>query len=213
MMHTSYISPTDPVQLVTVWSLNERALLVVGLERPFASADSSFTKETLTATGQHPEVMLIWWGCMPHMLFTFYLINTCSTDVIRNLGDILWFKSIEVPSRKRTAPQNTLHKVMLFIIRPVRHNTVLITLIITEKMLECDSWRCKQPLLLTWCGDKWCWVGRLSRHLNWKVCSITLGICWGCRWSSGGCMPRTQPACRINITRDESLITVPVIPC
>ena len=60
MMYTVHISPTDPIRLVTVRGLNELlALLVAALERPFASAYASFTKETLTATGQHPEVSLI----------------------------------------------------------------------------------------------------------------------------------------------------------
>ena len=54
MMHTTHVSPTDPVRLVTVKGLDEWALLVAALERPFASA-----KETLVATGQHPEVSLI----------------------------------------------------------------------------------------------------------------------------------------------------------
>ena len=59
MMHTAHISPTNPIRLVTVRGLNEWALLVAALERPFASANASFTKETLMATGQHPEVSLI----------------------------------------------------------------------------------------------------------------------------------------------------------
>ena len=59
MMHTTHVSPTDPVRLVTVRGLDEWALLVAALERPFPSANPSFTKETLMATDQHPKVSLI----------------------------------------------------------------------------------------------------------------------------------------------------------
>ena len=49
--------------------------------------------------------------------------------------------------------------------------------------------------------------------LSWEVCGITLGICWGCRWGSGSCMPRTETPCTFHITGDESFITVPIISC
>ena len=72
------------------------------------------------------------------MLFNLNLINTCSIDAIRDLGYILWLKGIEVPSRKRAAPRNTFEKVLLFIIWLTRHQTVQITVIVTEEMLESD---------------------------------------------------------------------------
>ena len=75
---------------------------------------------------------------MPHMLLNFNLVNTCSIDVIRDLGYILWFKCIEVPSRKRLAPRNAFEKVLLFIIWLTRHQTVQITVIVTEEMLESN---------------------------------------------------------------------------
>ena len=149
------------------------------------------------------------------MLLNFNLVNTCSIDVIRDLGYILWFKCIEVPSRKRSAPRNAFKKVLLFIIWLTRHQTVQITVIVTEEMPESNHWRWNVGLLLSWCGVRYkgvC-VGRLSRHLTWKVWSITLGVCWGCRWGSRSCMPWTEMACGFHITRYECLITVPIIPC
>ena len=75
---------------------------------------------------------------MPYMLLNFNLVNTCSIDVIRDLGYILWFKGIEVPSKKRAAPRNAFEKVLLFIIWLTTHQTVQITVIVTEEMLESD---------------------------------------------------------------------------
>ena len=85
LMNTTDISPADFVRLLPVWCLDERTILVVTMEGPFACAYSPLSKETFTATHKHTEMPLVWTDSMPHMLFDFDFVMTHTINVTRYL--------------------------------------------------------------------------------------------------------------------------------